>query len=752
MDLTGEREREAQAADLARREESMTALSPEATESSRMRLKRVHRAIAIPRYLMLLAAVCMGCGLVLTASLLLDRAGKERRAIEAQAITTSRAVATSIDREIAVEESRLEALVSSPALIRGDIGAFYDQLAATRVPEGTWLVLDDTRQQLLSTLRPLGAALPKVDDNDPSERESLAKAMRGDRLYVGNQRRGAVSQLDAVAVSLPVRRGNEVAYVLTASMSSRRLQDVIDEQHLPLGWSGFILNRNGRTVARSPKTDAPSLESALAAMLQEHEADGVRLSPDDGTKSPDLVAFSRSTRSGWTAATAVPLALAEVPLRRALLQIAGGGSLLLAIGGAAAWTLARRNERPAPARREAQERQQSMMDALSAQIAVLDEHGTIIAVNAAWRRFAEAGGFGGRPCGIGASYLRICGIAPAAGDGEPADGGSNADRTGSAAVMRREGDVLYLGSPAPHGPVSQGIGRWFRIHVARFAADVDRRLLVMHEDITDARRTEDALRQLTGQIMRLQDEERRRIARDLHDSTAQNLLGAALGIDRSLRLTQFIPYRAERALRESKDLIEQSQREIRTVSYLLHPPLLDEAGLPSALRWYIEGFAKRSGIAVDFDVAPTLIDRRMPADLETALFRIVQEALANVCRHSGSTTARIELARSETVAPNAMILDEVQLTIVDAGRGMTGGGMKSESEGPDLAFAGSKPGMSRVDPAGARNGGRAGIGVGLPGMRERLRQFGGRLDIESGASGTTVRATVPVGVARRAAG
>ncbi|MBV8651454.1 MAG: sensor histidine kinase, partial [Alphaproteobacteria bacterium] len=334
------------------------------------------------------------------------------------------------------------------------------------------------------------------------------------------------------------------------------------------------------------------------------------------------------------------------------------------------------------------------------------------------------------------------------GGDEEAEDARSADAIGLSAVMRREGDVLHLAAPLDHGAAPQGAGRWFRIHVARFGADADRRLLVMHEDITDARHTEDALRQLTGQLMRLQDEERRRIARDLHDSTAQNLLGAALGIDRSLRLTQFIPYRAECALRESKDLIEQSQREIRTVSYLLHPPLLDEAGLPSALRWYIEGFAKRSGIAVDFDVAPELLERRMPADLETALFRIVQEALANVCRHSGSATARIELARSSTVTPNSTILDEVQLTIVDAGRGM-------KSEVPDLAFAGSKPGMATIDPAGIQRGAAAGagsVGVGLPGMRERLRQFGGHLDIESDASGTTVRATVPIGILRRAAG
>ncbi len=621
---------------------------------------------------------------------------------------------------------------------------------ATRVPEGTWLILADTRQQLLNTLRPRGTVLPKIEDYDPLERTGLGDAIRSGKLYVSNRIRGPVAQIDTVAVSLPVVHGGKVAFILTAGMSSQRLADIIEEQHLPLGWSGLIFDRDGREVTRRPAGDAAdragvasTSDAAVETMRRDRRTEGIVQSGDRAGDPQDLIAFSHSARSGWIAATALPLAILEAPMHRALQNIVGGGSLLLLIGGSAAWALSRRADSPMTIPREAQERQQSMMDALSTQIAVLDERGTIIAVNAAWRRFADSGGFGGRPCGIGANYLQVCGIARAGGGATSANEAGEDGAAGLRAVMRREGDELHLRPQLAHGRIPQRTGRWFRVHVARLGADADLRLLVMHEDVTEARRTEDALRQLTGQIMRLQDEERRRIARDLHDSTAQNLLGAALGIDRSLRLTQFIPYRAECALRESKDLIEQSQREIRTVSYLLHPPLLDEAGLPSALRWYIDGFAKRSGIAVDFDVAPELVDRRMPADLETALFRVVQEALANICRHSGSTTARIELGHGGRATSGATTSGEVRLTIVDAGHGM-------KSEAPDLAFAGSKPGMSRVIEGGA-HGGAIGIGVGLPGMRERLRQFGGRLDIHSDAGGTTVRATVPVELERRAA-
>src|SRR5262249_43170155 len=150
-----------------------------------------------------------------------------------------------------------------------------------------------------------------------------------------------------------------------------------------------------------------------------------------------------------------------------------------------------------------------------------------------------------------------------------------------------------------------------------------------------------ALRRLTGRLLHLQDEERRRIARELHDSTAQNLLGAMLGIGQALRLAPRLKRTAQAALAESRALIEQSQREIRTVSYLLHPPMLDEAGLPAALRWFSEGFAKLTDIKICLHIAPDI--DRLPAASEQALFRIAQEALTNVHRHSGASKVDLSL-------------------------------------------------------------------------------------------------------------
>lgn len=244
-------------------------------------------------------------------------------------------------------------------------------------------------------------------------------------------------------------------------------------------------------------------------------------------------------------------------------------------------------------------------------------------------------------------------------------------------------------------------------------------------DVDELKRAAEELRELTVRLLATQDEERRRIARELHDSTAQNLLGAEINIERALRLSPNISVTAASALEESRQLIEQSQREIRTVAYLLHPPMLDEIGLPSTLGWYVDGFAKRAGIAVGLEVSPELTERRLPTEIETALFRVVQEALTNVHRHSGSSIADIRLAYEP--APSAAGESLIMLEIADEGRGIA-------REPNGHAVTGRKTERGIV----------SAIGVGLPGMRERVRQLGGRLDIRSSAQGTTVRVTVPL--------
>ena len=237
------------------------------------------------------------------------------------------------------------------------------------------------------------------------------------------------------------------------------------------------------------------------------------------------------------------------------------------------------------------------------------------------------------------------------------------------------------------------------------------------EDVTDARRAEEALRQreaelrlLSSRLLDLQDSERRRIARELHDGTAQNLFALNIALSRLLQLET--TEESCKALQECLSLCEQSREEIRTLSYLLHPPMLDEAGLVSALRWYTQGFSARSGINVELEAAHSI--GRLPADVEMDLFRVVQECLANIHRHSGSPKARVRLDAD---------VEQVRLEVRDWGRGFP-------SE-----IAGAGPLASR--------------GVGIPGMRERVGQHNGLLDIQSGSEGTVITATLPLDTLQR---
>ena len=215
----------------------------------------------------------------------------------------------------------------------------------------------------------------------------------------------------------------------------------------------------------------------------------------------------------------------------------------------------------------------------------------------------------------------------------------------------------------------------------------------------------DQLRELSSRLLRTQDEERRRIARELHDSVGQIVTVLAMNFSSMESHAELDP-RVSKVLQESQDLIAQLSRETRTLSYLLHPPLLDETGLSRAIEWYIQGLAERSDLKVQFDISDGF--GRLSNELELAVFRIVQESLTNIHRHSESKTATIVLSRDEV---------GVAMVIEDEGKGMT----------PEK-LAGVRAQRS---------------GVGITGMRERVRQLGGVLDIQSSEKGTKVSVTFP---------
>jgi signal transduction histidine kinase len=224
---------------------------------------------------------------------------------------------------------------------------------------------------------------------------------------------------------------------------------------------------------------------------------------------------------------------------------------------------------------------------------------------------------------------------------------------------------------------------------------------------TLARHRQEEYRQLSGRLLTLQDEERRRLALDLHDSTGQRLAALTMNLDIVVE-AEGLSAASRRALAESRSLAALCSREVRTLAYLLHPPLLDEAGLRSAVRWYAEGFSKRSGIDVAMDLGDV---GRLPGSIERALFRVVQESLTNIHRHAETTTASIRLTA---------VAKRILLEIRDQGHGLPDRGTR----------AGGTP--------------RAGtLGVGIQGMRERIRQLDGSFAVAFTGRGTMVRVSVP---------
>jgi PAS domain S-box-containing protein len=221
-------------------------------------------------------------------------------------------------------------------------------------------------------------------------------------------------------------------------------------------------------------------------------------------------------------------------------------------------------------------------------------------------------------------------------------------------------------------------------------------------NISEQKRADAQLRQLSQRLLRVQDEERRRIARELHDSTAQLLAALSINLGRICESSRPLEdHVRERLLAEAIILAENALLEVRTQSYLLHPPLLDERGLAAALAFFIEGFTKRSGIHVEFRAPKEL--NRLTSVLELTFFRIVQESLTNVHRHSGSPRAEIELRKEE---------HWIELTIRDYGRGLK----RSASATP---------------------------GVGIAGIRERAKELGGSLIFESASPGTLLKVRLP---------
>ena len=243
---------------------------------------------------------------------------------------------------------------------------------------------------------------------------------------------------------------------------------------------------------------------------------------------------------------------------------------------------------------------QSSLDAQAAEVAILDATGLVLVTNRAWNDTAALLGDSRPRDGHQINYVELC------------ERGQPWQRKLAAGLRKvMLGECLdYCCEYMRDNEVMS----WHQMRCTRIGTGGERHLLVVHEDITNARNLENALRQLPARLMQSRDEERRRISRELHNSTAQNLLGATLLIGQALRSSPALAPAVHACLEETRALIDQSQCEMRTLCYLLHPPLLDEAGLPAALRLFVAGFAARSAIVATVDIATGMA--RMPVTLK----------------------------------------------------------------------------------------------------------------------------------------
>ena len=335
----------------------------------------------------------------------------------------------------------------------------------------------------------------------------------------------------------------------------------------------------------------------------------------------------------------------------------------------------------------------SLMESLSVGVAVATRNGDLLYTNS---RFLETFGQPPRKNSSGSNLKSFVAAA---------SWRSLEQAMSQGALETTEGEIIV--------PSSDYDLRTIRVCFSPFL-DTPAAIKITATDITDLvkaqtalKASKDSMNSLSARVLQLQDEERRRLARDLHDTVGQEIVVVLMTLDTIARMWDKPDPNARENLLEAVDWLRKVESEIRTFSYLLHPPLLDDMGLASALSWYMEGFSKRSGISVQLSVPDNL--PRLPLQAETALFRVTQESLSNVIRHSKSKQAWVQVA----LEPHCL-----KLSIRDEGRGFD-----------QAAHARSTP-----------------SGVGIEGMRGRLRSLGGSLDVRSGTDGTEVMASVPLSV------
>ena len=332
-------------------------------------------------------------------------------------------------------------------------------------------------------------------------------------------------------------------------------------------------------------------------------------------------------------------------------------------------------------------------DAGSTELALLDENGVVVSANEAWRAVFANRTVEGHAAGIGAPYLDLCRQVIVGFDEEPMSAGLKALIAGESTGFTRAYRIRTVGRL-----------RWREVRITPMRIAGTTHLLAIHTDLTEVARVQAAWRSSEERVIRAQQEERQRIAFELHDSTGQHLIALGLGITRLRRLIRAPDARA--VLEEMSFSVKEAVKEVRILSYLMRPTGVDEEGLEAAARGFVTGFGARTGLNVSFR-AEGYVDRVGPA-VRHAVFRVIQEALANVHRHAGARGVEVELSRRNGV---------LSVRIADDGQGI-----------PALRSGKLAPSE---------------IGVGVASMQERVAKLGGLFDITSDAAGAVVTASFP---------
>jgi PAS domain S-box-containing protein len=671
-----------------------------------------------------------------SATVLVAFHNEQRAIVESRLVERARSLSFSVDRELLAVMRALEVLATSGALEQGDLAQFHEEAAQAIKAHEEWDVIslvDAAGKMVINTRVPYGTPIPT-----PAVSKMVSDVFAFVRPQVSDLFTGTLVKQPLLAAAVPVMDGERVKYSLALGMNPAFLTGILLDQHLPEGWLAAILDRNQAIIARSRDVDTYLGMTGSAAFAAKSREGGEGYFMDttlDGI--PVAAGYHRSRLTGWTAGVSVPVALLEAPLKRALALLAGGGAMLLLLGAALASWLGRRVTAsfqslfqlvdditggtvpavtPLPVRetnelarsfreagerrieaekalRESEARLRNVLDNMFPFVGLLSLDGRILEAN---RAPIEAAGLAredviGKPCAETWWFA----YSP-----EVQERLREALRRAAAGEVVRYDEMIrvaggrFITIDLMFSPIRDTEGR---IHAIVGSAT----------DITERRRTEDALRDLSRRLLEVEEAERRRINRELHDRVGQNI--SALGLNLGL-LRARLPPEASGAigtrLEDMEGLIETISRDIRDIMAELRPPALDDYGLLAALRAQAGALSGR--LRIPIRVSGTEPSPRPPIETETALFRIAQEALNNVAKHARATRVDVSL----TPEPGKLIL-----VVADDGVGFE----------PDLRAPTTSWGMST--------------------MRERAQAIGAWLRVES-APGAGTRVVVEAGVPR----